>query len=116
MRINENQFLVLFFSSGALTRALTLGVNWDWIRVQFETLHWRYLEACDAKARVYSQSDHAKCYLINLCRCLFLLLIIYKLDVVRGYLLVLLQNELLQLVANIALHYDFLAPTRKLGH
>lgn len=48
--------------------------------------------------------------------CRFLLLILHKLDVVLGYLLVLLVQELLNLVAHVALHHDLLAAGWGLGH
>lgn len=46
---------------------------------------------------------------------LLLLLVIHKLDVVLGYLLILLQQELLNLVADVALHDDLLAARGYLG-
>lgn len=44
-----------------------------------------------------------------------LLLVIHKLDVVLGYLLVLLVQKVLDLVAHVALHHDLLAAGRGLG-
>lgn len=45
----------------------------------------------------------------------FLLLVIHKLDVVLGYLLVPLVQEVLDLVAHVALYHDLLASRRGLG-
>lgn len=45
-----------------------------------------------------------------------LFLVVYELDVILRYLLILLQQELLDLVADVALHHDLLAAARHLGH
>ena len=53
---------------------------------------------------------------LSLWATLLLLLVLDKFDLILWYLLVLLQQKLLQLIADSTMHNNFLSTARKLGN
>lgn len=73
-----------------------------------------YMRALQWPVEAFSMTNGFTC--ANLCASLLLLLVLDKLDVILWYLLVLFNQELLQLHANITLHHNLLSSTREFGY